>query len=1054
MTTLTYDPLGNISTVERGDRLFTVQNDEDGVLPELVTNSLGQPTTLRVDRRFGSLKTRVDPNGIPEQWAYDGFGRMVHAKGPEGETHVDVAPASSCLFCALEVTVEGDDGRRARYGILPRGQVAYVETLGLGGAVVLENFYCDALARLVRSYRPHLAGDTSQGSISYDYDALDRLIQVTNADGSTRQYEYASAPALGNFYTPLIPGSTDPTEVVRITDELGHHSVSVLDRYGNTVRSVDAANVDKLTPNTTDLTYGPFQTLTAIRDNLGNVMGMEYDTYGRRTAVVDPDTGRWTYGYTPYDELSWSEDPTQQQVTFWYDALGRLTHRVSSEGTTSWTYDGPGPNEIGRLVQAVAPPSTANPSGHSVRYAYEPPSATMNRGLLESVTHDIDNGGSPLTTRAEYDAAGRLTTVHYPAPDGIDVTVDYVHDGPYVSAVRHVEPGAITTLWRIDQADQGYRIAQETHPTSDAATTYTYEPTTGQLSRKRTEAGNIGVVQDIRYTYWPNGAVLQRALDQAGETTEFDAYYYDERNRLQRVNAEEHEYDEIGNITSKPGMGTYVYNPSRPHLPVAAGEHTYNHDARGNMTRRAGPTVPFGGQDIHYTSFDLPSQIDVGSPTVSSTYFEYDATQARVLKQTDFDRTLYAGDLYREIIPDNITQPSEHRYLVYVGDRQVAEMVRTEGESRPHVRYALYTDRLGTVTTVSDRQTAWARDIDVYGRWTWQSVGDPGVEAGFTGHRHDPELGLVDMGGRVYDPSAGRFLSADPIMEAPASSQGSNRYSYVFNNPTNLTDPTGFQSFNDVMSTGVKWFVTLGHLGTAVAATGGFGLGDPGVAGALGVRGLFSSSSGGRTITPNTQVAGAGPVSGGPAATSGYDAVGQNQGFGAGEPATCGGPGEPRCDKRRFGSSPMDRIVVDFINRRSEDVAWGTIGESLLDPSAPEHAAPIIRTAQGKLRLGKVTTSKPGDHKFVTVQIPTLENKTLKPGEEFVGIIHGHPGPRQGVLLAQSKTPDLPGARTLADSHPTFRSSYVVGPSGKGPYYGVIEFTPRPAPGSLIDLTP
>jgi len=57
-------------------------------------------------------------------------------------------------------------------------------------------------------------------------------------------------------------------------------------------------------------------------------------------------------------------------------------------------------------------------------------------------------------------------------------------------------------------------------------------------------------------------------------------------------------------------MGTYVYNPSRPHLPVSAGEHTYNYDARGNMTGRAGPTVPLGAQDIDYTSFDLPSRID------------------------------------------------------------------------------------------------------------------------------------------------------------------------------------------------------------------------------------------------------------------------------------------------------------------------------------------------------------------------------------------------------------------------------------------------------------
>jgi len=37
-----------------------------------------------------------------------------------------------------------------------------------------------------------------------------------------------------------------------------------------------------------------------------------------------------------------------------------------------------------------------------------------------------------------------------------------------------------------------------------------------------------------------------------------------------------------------------------------------------------------------------------------------------------------------------------------------------------------------------------------------------------------------------------RFLSADPLIQDPEHSQSYNRYSYVWNNPTNLTDPTGF----------------------------------------------------------------------------------------------------------------------------------------------------------------------------------------------------------------------------------------------------------------------
>jgi len=48
------------------------------------------------------------------------------------------------------------------------------------------------------------------------------------------------------------------------------------------------------------------------------------------------------------------------------------------------------------------------------------------------------------------------------------------------------------------------------------------------------------------------------------------------------------------------------------------------------------------------------------------------------------------------------------------------------------------------------------------------------------------------MNGRVYDPTIGRFLSADPIIQAPNDLQSYNRYAYVRNNPLRYTDPSGY----------------------------------------------------------------------------------------------------------------------------------------------------------------------------------------------------------------------------------------------------------------------
>jgi hypothetical protein len=50
------------------------------------------------------------------------------------------------------------------------------------------------------------------------------------------------------------------------------------------------------------------------------------------------------------------------------------------------------------------------------------------------------------------------------------------------------------------------------------------------------------------------------------------------------------------------------------------------------------------------------------------------------------------------------------------------------------------------------------------------------------------------MNGRVFDYRSGRFLSVDPIVQAPGNSQSLNPYSYVFNNPLSGTDPSGYAS--------------------------------------------------------------------------------------------------------------------------------------------------------------------------------------------------------------------------------------------------------------------
>jgi RHS repeat-associated protein len=105
----------------------------------------------------------------------------------------------------------------------------------------------------------------------------------------------------------------------------------------------------------------------------------------------------------------------------------------------------------------------------------------------------------------------------------------------------------------------------------------------------------------------------------------------------------------------------------------------------------------------------------------------------------------------------------------------------------------LHTDALGSVTAITND----ALDVELRNYGPFGEIEDSSLdkaEQGFTGHRHEVDLGLIDMIGRVYDPKIGRFLSPDPIIQDAFFSQSHNGYSYVLNDPTNLVDPSGYIS--------------------------------------------------------------------------------------------------------------------------------------------------------------------------------------------------------------------------------------------------------------------
>ncbi|MBU6436799.1 MAG: RHS repeat-associated core domain-containing protein, partial [Betaproteobacteria bacterium] len=115
------------------------------------------------------------------------------------------------------------------------------------------------------------------------------------------------------------------------------------------------------------------------------------------------------------------------------------------------------------------------------------------------------------------------------------------------------------------------------------------------------------------------------------------------------------------------------------------------------------------------------------------------------------------------------------------------------------LRY-FHQDQLGSVVAVTNATGGVIERLsyDAFGKRRNPDGSDsattvlPQNDRGFTGHEMLDTVGLVHMNGRVYDPTLGRFLSADPFIQAPAATLSYQRYAYVMNNPLVLTDPSGY----------------------------------------------------------------------------------------------------------------------------------------------------------------------------------------------------------------------------------------------------------------------
>jgi len=319
---------------------------------------------------------------------------------------------------------------------------------------------------------------------------------------------------------------------------------------------------------------------------------------------------------------------------------------------------------------------------------------------------------------------------------------------------------------------------------NDTTTTYAYDEETLRLTNLTTVNDSEETLQDFDYTYDSVGNILTITDNVNTGTQEFE---YDALNRLVSADGDSYgektfAYDEIGNLTSKDGLTYYYGSNAGPHAVTSLSDGTtYTYDANGNMATRVKDSVT---RAFTYDAENRLIEVVHGGNTIAE--YEYDGDGGRT-KKIDYTgaspvTTAFVGSLFE-------IDGSRESDFIYLGSQRIAA-INDDAVSFYHA------DHLGGINVITD-DAGDATDLIEYEPFGEKSTHEKygsGPDVAwhyFTGQRLDDETGLYFYGARYYNPSLGRFITPDSIVQDPTNPVTLNRYAYTGNNPVNNIDPSG-----------------------------------------------------------------------------------------------------------------------------------------------------------------------------------------------------------------------------------------------------------------------
>ncbi|MDR0782111.1 MAG: FG-GAP-like repeat-containing protein [Pseudomonadales bacterium] len=794
-TAYDYDAFGNVakttSTAAAGTRAVRVEYDPSGRYVNKTYNALEQLVSNVTQRdAYGQPETIVGLNGKVQSMRYGSLSRLRFSASNEGlatttQYRLCTASGVTCPSGAVyRIQTSATDGALANHYADKLGRELRQEIKSFNGTLALTDITYDGAGHLKRQSLPYFSGNPVYWNEN-SYDNLGRLINVVDANGgvSTTQYAWHTS---GTGTQGLSQTNKNPNNQTKIT---------LTKSLGQVFKVVDNL------AGTIDYTYDASGNLTSLKTN-GVTTALTYDALGRRLSLNDPDQGIWTYQYNAFGDLTQQQDAANAKTTFSYDTLGRPTQRQDQKGgqiesDVRWTYGTKASaNEVGLLTQEE---DLSN--GYLQLYAYD------GRGrLLQTLTSLGQNGSDgDYAEYHTYDQFGRPFQSIDASGHGIQIL--YNNSGYRQQLREATNPSHV--YYTANQADAFGQITSESLVGTQFQIAHTYDPKTG-LPTKILANSAYGVPRtllDLTLNFDAIGQLTARtrniqAQNALPSKTLTETFTYDGLNRLTSAAAtgfaaQTQSYDLAGNILSKSGVGNYHYGTgittashAGPHAVTSAGSATYSYDAVGNLTNG-------DGRSLTYNSFRKPTEIRKGSAT---TTFDYGPNRQHY-KRVDVDGsnvtiTLTVGNV--EFIKEGAGQSATIK-------RYIGGVVIVTDSPTGREEHALLTDHLGSTVALAKANAVELEqlDYDAFGKrrspWTLTELLQADslqlsklTTTGFTGHEMLDGVGLIHMKGRVYEPKLGRFLSADPYITEPSNTQNFNRYSYAYNNPLTLVDPSGF----------------------------------------------------------------------------------------------------------------------------------------------------------------------------------------------------------------------------------------------------------------------